>query len=76
MPYLLDTNVCVMYLNGEMFLRNYQYYRFEDYYLAWKVERAIAQSECYERNVSLAKETGQVEFSLWAGAERIVLENF
>jgi hypothetical protein len=51
----------------------YQYYHLEDYYYDGQVERAIAQSEYYEMNVSLAQKTGQVESGLWAGAERVVL---
>jgi hypothetical protein len=59
--------------DDEIGLAAYQYYCLEDYYYDWQVERAIAQSDYYEMNVSLAKKTSSIESGLWAGAERVVL---
>jgi hypothetical protein len=40
--------------DDEISLSEYQYYQLEDYYLDWQVEWAIAQSELFEMNASLA----------------------
>jgi hypothetical protein len=52
---------------------NYRYYQYEEYYLDPQVERAIAQAELYEMNLSLTEKTDQVASGLWVGAERVLL---